>query len=202
MHQLQNLPEKTATTKITILCTAILHPRKNQMLLLKAAAPILKRHPCVSLKFAGSAVDAKYATLLRNFVQDHHLEDSVEFLGWVNDIPALMNEAQIFVLPSKDEGLPQVIREAMVAGLAVIASDVGALSENINHNVTGLLFTSGDTEQLREHLEALISGSKSYATIGAAARVSALQRFSQEKWTNEYRILLDELVPDKCQSNN
>ncbi len=98
------------------------------------------------------------------------LEGKVQFLGERPDVPDLLAQADIFVLASRWEGLPRVILEAMRAGLPVVATDVGGVSEMVDDGVTGFLTPPGDLVRLRERIQVLIDSAELSAMLGASAR--------------------------------
>jgi len=111
----------------------------------------------------------------------------VSFLGERSDVGDLMQAVDLLVLPSLDEGLSNVVLEAMASGLAVIASRVGGNPEVIVDGESGLLFDSGDRTALIAHLRALIGDRTRRETLGRAAR---------ERIANHYSI--DALVARTC----
>jgi glycosyltransferase involved in cell wall biosynthesis len=105
------------------------------------------------------------------------LTERVELLGLRADVPDVLADADIFVLASRSEGLPISILEAMAAGLPVVASDVGGVSEAVVHGETGLLVPPGDPEALASALELLLRDSPLRQRMGAAGRRRAQARF-------------------------
>ena len=84
------------------------------------------------------------AALLR----DAGLGERLRLLGYRDDVPDLMAAADIFVLPSRFEGLPMSVIEAMLTGLPVVAANVRGPAEQVVPEVTGLLVPSGDSSAL------------------------------------------------------
>lgn len=83
------------------------------------------------------------------------LQDDMRFLGERTDAVMLMKAADFLVLPSLYEGMSNVLMEAMSVGCPVVASDVGASAELVEHGVSGLLFSSDDGATLATHLRRL-----------------------------------------------
>lgn len=117
--------------------------------------------------------------------------DRIEFLGARDDIDALMADADFHVLPSRWEGLPGVLVEAMAMGLPSVASAAGGVSEALVDGETGFLAEPGDPESLAECLNRIVTSDR--AALGAAARRRAIESFSVESmthhWENFYRRL-------------
>lgn len=104
----------------------------------------------------------------------------VEFLGERADARELMAAADVVVLPSRREGLSNVILEAMAAGRPVVASDVGGSAELVEHGRTGLLFPSDDDAALAAALSALAADAARREVLGTEGRRRAEERFSVE----------------------
>ena len=109
----------------TILTVANLRKEKAHEVLLAAAARVTLRHPHVQFLIAG---DGPRMAELRAMADTLRIAGNVRFLGHREDIPALLAEADAFVLPSRSEAFPNGAIEAMAAGLPVIAGAVGGLS--------------------------------------------------------------------------
>jgi glycosyltransferase involved in cell wall biosynthesis len=105
-------------------------------------------------------------------VQRYSLGGCVNLPGWVgpSDVQALLATSHILVLPSFEENLPMAVIEAFAAGLAVVATPVGALPDILKHGETGLVVTPGDAEGLADALSTLIDDPALRRRLGAAAQ--------------------------------
>jgi len=101
------------------------------------------------------------------------------------DVPALMPAFDVFVLSSKSEGLPLVVPEAMSAGLPIVATSVGGLPSVVDEGRTGLLVPV-DEAALRGALKKLVDDRALAKRMGAAARDTALARYSSERMVDAY----------------
>ncbi|MDZ7960110.1 MAG: glycosyltransferase family 4 protein [Aulosira sp. DedQUE10] len=101
-----------------------------------------------------------------------NLTEKVTFLGWINSkqINELLSQANIFVLPSYNEGLPMAILEAMGWGLPIIATPVGGIPELLVNNHNGLLVTPGNIQQLTQAIQLLIADESLRLSLGKVAR--------------------------------
>ncbi|MCK9538950.1 glycosyltransferase [Dokdonella sp.] len=113
------------------------------------------------------------------------LERVVRFLGERRDAPALMQAADLLVLPSRDEGLSNVVIEAMAAGCPVLATRVGGNPELIEDQVSGILFDSGDGVALGAALAELCADAPRRQAMGEAARARVADRYSPERLARE-----------------
>ena len=98
------------------------------------------------------------------------LGDRVRMLPAETNVGHLLMEAQIYVLSTHFEALPISILEAMRAGLPVVATDVGGISESVREGETGLLTRHGDVDGLREALASLIAAPALRLELGSAGR--------------------------------
>lgn len=104
------------------------------------------------------------------------LRDRVEFLGERQDVAKILAAADVFALPTNWEGFPLSILEAMRAGLPVVASDVGGVSEGVVDGETGFHVPSGDVAAFRERLDWLLCRPSVRQQMGLAGR----QRYEAE----------------------
>ncbi|MBE9216596.1 glycosyltransferase family 4 protein [Plectonema cf. radiosum LEGE 06105] len=93
----------------------------------------------------------------------------------------LYEQANIFVFPTQADCLPNAITEAMAAGLPIITTDVGALSEQVKHQVNGLIVPPSDVNALQNALQTLKNDQTKITAMGAASRDIAEQRFNAQR---------------------
>jgi glycosyltransferase involved in cell wall biosynthesis len=121
------------------------------------------------------------------------LSDRVLFTGWDPNPRRWLTAFDVFVLPSRFEGLPLAIVEAMLARLPVVATDVGSVAEAVTHNVTGLLVQPDDGVALARALRSLLENSGRTSRMGAVGREHAL-RFTPAAMARSYERLYQELA--------
>jgi glycosyltransferase involved in cell wall biosynthesis len=109
------------------------------------------------------------------------LGERLRLLGYREDIPDLMAAADIFTLPSRFEGLPMSVIEAMLAGLPVVATDVRGPDEQVEHEVTGLKVRPGEAVALGAALKRLAVDPDLRRRLGDAGRMRALQCYDEAK---------------------
>lgn len=146
--------------------------------LLEACGELAASHD-FELVFVG---EGNMSEAARRFAADRGLQDRIGFRGWLRG-EALDREyadADIFVLPSWSEGLPNSMIEAMAAGMAVVVSAVGNVPSAIDDGVNGLMVAPGDVPGLRDALAALIADPQRCAQLGASAHRTARDRFGVE----------------------
>ncbi|MBS1812106.1 MAG: glycosyltransferase family 4 protein [Acidobacteria bacterium] len=125
--------------------------------------------------------DQTYAEKLKRLVQEMRLNGRVHFLGQVHDLPKYLTAFDIVVAPSENEGFSLATIEAMAAGCAVIAADVGGLSEIIEPDQTGVLFSPNNVEMLVQRMSELLFDSSKRNLLGQAAQATALDRYDRGK---------------------
>ncbi|MEZ6125062.1 MAG: glycosyltransferase [Planctomycetaceae bacterium] len=106
---------------------------------------------------------------------DPELAGRIQLAGRSDDVTRVMNEATLLVLPSRWEGLPNVVLEAMVSGLPVVASDVDGVRELIQHENTGWLFPSGNPQALADQLSAALQSAEARKSVSTNAQQSLLK---------------------------
>ena len=108
------------------------------------------------------------------------LQDRIEFLGECREPGGLFADSEIFILSSNFEAFPITVLEAMRAGLPVVASDVGGISEAVQHGVTGFLTPAHDEHALAGAIGDLLRMPKLRASLGARGRTRYLECFTSE----------------------
>ncbi|ULE35862.1 glycosyltransferase family 4 protein [Mycobacterium sp. IDR2000157661] len=120
---------------------------------------------------------------VRDAVAAANLAGTVHVVGWLTESERdqLLSTADVFLLPSYDEGLPMALLEAMAWGLAPIASAAGSIGEVITDGVDGLVVEAGDARQIADALAALVTDETLRRRIGLAARERA-RGFALSGW--------------------
>jgi len=104
----------------------------------------------------------------------------IVFAGQQKDVRPWFGIAQLFVLPSKSEGSPNVLLEAMAAGVPIVSTAVGGVPEMIEHEWSGLLTPTGDPESLARDMERLMADPALAARLAGNASVAVRERFSPD----------------------
>jgi len=159
----------------TLIVTSRHHPLKGHAHLLDAVALLRKHFPRLRLIVAG---DGTERAPLEQQARALGLADAVRFVGHRDDIPALLHAADLFVLPSLREGMPNTALEAMAAGLPVVASAVDGVPEVVADGETGLLVSPGDPQMLHDLIGRLLTERDFAAALGTAGRQRVLDHFT------------------------
>jgi glycosyltransferase involved in cell wall biosynthesis len=118
-----------------------------------------------------------YEAELRARAERLGVDGRVVFAGYRDDVSALLAGCDVFCLPSRSEGLPLVVLEAMAHGKPVVATAVGGTPELVRDGETGLLVPPGDASALAAALRSLIADPERAARMGAAGRRRVLDEF-------------------------
>jgi glycosyltransferase involved in cell wall biosynthesis len=121
--------------------------------------------------------------------------DRVEFRGWRDDLGAELAGMDVLAAPSRLEGTPISVVEAMLAGVAVVASRTGGLPEVVEDGETGLLAPPEDPAALAGALRSLLDDPARRARMAGKGRELALQRFSPTTAARAFEALYDEIRP-------
>jgi glycosyltransferase involved in cell wall biosynthesis len=174
-----------------VLVFARLNQLKGVDYFLDAAVSVAARFPDVHFVIAGGGAHRK---ALEEHALQLGLADRVVFTGFRTDIPALLSEATLSVLPSLSEGLSNSLLESMAAGVPAIATRVGGNPEVIEDGVTGLLVPARDARSLAEAMSLVLGDSELAARLGEAGPRRVAQYFSVERTVSETEQLYRKLV--------
>ncbi|MFQ5491192.1 MAG: glycosyltransferase, partial [Phycisphaerae bacterium] len=112
-----------------------------------------------------------------------------------NDVPSILRSADVFVFPSRTEGLPNALMEAMAAGLPIVTTGAPGCRDLIQPGVTGLVVPIDDAKALAAAVQRLLSAPTFGDRLGAAARQYAERNLlltkSFESYLEMYRTVLD-----------
>lgn len=153
-----------------------LDPIKAQRLLLQAFSSLNHEKKNLCLVLVGDGPEKRNLKSVRKRLA---CGDSVVFLGERDDVDKILSAFDLFVLPSRNEGISNTILEAMSTGLPVIATSVGGNPELVKHGHSGLLFPPGDCEALVNALNFYIEQNPHMIEIhGQNGRERAVREFS------------------------
>ncbi len=156
-----------ADDQILLINVARFYPEKAHDFLLRSFRRIVSRYPHARLFILGvGPLEAD----LKRLCSELGLDSTVRFPGFVEDLPALMQLADIQVHPSWMEGVALAILTGMAVGLPIAASDVGGLREVLKNEENSLLTAAGDEKGFVESVARLIESEAERRRLGAAAR--------------------------------
>jgi glycosyltransferase involved in cell wall biosynthesis len=150
--------------------------------------PLVKEN--LKLKVIG---DGPYKETLIEEIKDNKLEKFMEVLGGISNknIIQYYQEADIFFMPSMEEGFPRVLLEAMAMGVPYVASDVGSVREISCETAQRFLVKSGDVAMFAHKIEALISDKEIYEKF-KKEELEKVKEYSLEKVLNKFINIISE----------
>jgi glycosyltransferase involved in cell wall biosynthesis len=161
-----------------LICAARLTPQKGIDVLVRSFAEVATEFPGATLEIAG---DGKERAGLERLAEELGVQGQVRFHGWVPppQIPSLFAGCLIAVLPSRvEEGHPKVLREAALAGCALVGADHGGIRDIVKPGETGILVPPEDVFALAEALRRLLRNTDEARRFGEAARAEAVKHFA------------------------
>ena len=151
-------------------------PEKGQLEFARAARMVSERIRGLRFIVSGAPMFSGQAYFREVRAQAN---GAVQFRGWTEDVAAFLAEIDLLVVPSVNDNVPRVIMEAFAAGVPVLAFDVGAIPELVEHSKTGLLIGERTAEALAQ------------AILVAAARPDELQDMAARaaaRWRERYTL--------------
>lgn len=195
-ESVEELPLDVDENAMRVVEVATITERKGQHDLVEALNSVDDTvENCVVL-FAGEAPEGEteYKEQLERKIERADLDVDVEFLGWVDDVPALLQSTDVFVLPSYNEGLPRSILEAMAMEVPVVTTDAGGAEELVRDGKDGFVVPIQETQELSKRLAKLCNDEQKRNEMGVAARERIDEAFTIERYVESFEDLLVEGV--------
>lgn len=180
----------------TVLCVGRLNAYKMAKgfdRIIKIWGKIAHKYPEWMLIIAGSGEQEDFE-YYNNLINEEHVEDSAKLIGFKPNIQDWMATSSIFALPSREEGFPCVLTEAMSQKCACVAFEIhGNINEILTDGYDGYVVKDGDLDAFQEKLELLMDNEEERKRIADNAYESVL-RFSPEKIADQWEEMLLNLV--------
>jgi L-malate glycosyltransferase len=171
-----------------------IYQMKGMEYFLESAAIVARRVPEARFLIVGSAFTMKEGKAIEDLALRRELEDravrlglngKVIFTGFRLDVPEVLSEVSVSVLPSLSEGLSNSLLEAMATGIPVVATRVGGNPEVVEEGVTGLLVPPRDPGALADAIYCILEKRELASRFGQAGRQRVVERFSLERMVRE-----------------
>lgn len=172
-----------AEDDVLLLSVGRLVYQKGHEFFIRAMPAVLQKFPRVRVAICG---EGALRPQLERQIADLHLEGSVRLFGNRNDINRFLESADVFVLPSRWEGLPVALLEAMEVGLPVVATRVEGVEEVVQHESQGLMVPPEDSEALAAALSSLIARPDKRAKMGEAGRRRVRESYTVDIMCEKY----------------
>jgi L-malate glycosyltransferase len=175
-------------------------PRKDQLTVVKALPRVFERLPDTHFVFAGRLEPGAEDKLAKckELCAQTGITDHVHFLGPRSDVPDILTELDLFVISSLQEGLPIAFNEAMLAGTAVLASDIGPHIEASDGGQYAELFETQNESELAEKMIALLTDAQRREVLAAKALYFANETFSIDAHLKRLVSLYDSLFTEEA----
>ncbi len=173
-----------------------INPIKGHKYLLRAIASVQDQVGRVVVPIVGKVLDTRreYFEELKTLRSELGLDNVVEFLGRRSDIPQLLSQMDVFVLPSIKEACPMSVLEAMAMTKPVVATEVGGVPEQIVNGEHGWLVSPRDPTALATAITDVITTPKEARRRGEAARRRVKDRFSLKRCVDAHYQLYTDLL--------
>jgi glycosyltransferase involved in cell wall biosynthesis len=181
-----------------VMCVSKLRYEKGIDVLLQAWRLVHEQVPQAHLIIVGNG---PLQFQLECMVQTLGIAGSVEFAGLQSDIPAQLHRGKLAVLPSRWEGMPNALLEAMACGSACVATRVSGSEDIIEHGVNGLLVEPGDYEGMAQALLTLLRDPALAQKYGQAARATIEKHYSFEHIMDRYIELYQRIMDGRLKGD-
>ena len=180
-------PEFLGDASLVIGSLCVMREEKRLDTLIEAFARVLPLDPQMRLLLVG---DGGMREQWMKRSEELGLAQVCCFLQTTTEVPRWIRMLDVFVLPSRSEGFPNTLLEAMACGCCVVASAVGGIPELIEDGRSGFLFPPGDVDVLEQRFRAIIEDPQARQAAGVAAAVRAKGNFSMEAAASRDGIVL------------
>jgi glycosyltransferase involved in cell wall biosynthesis len=171
------------------LTVANLRRQKGIDVLLRAIPRVRQAHPEAVFTVVGRGDPTPYVRMADAL----GIRDAVRWAGEADPVAPFFRDADLFVLPSRWEGCPNVVLEAMAAGLPVVATDAGGTPELVVDGVTGFLVHVDSPVALGNRIVELMRDPERAARMGAEGRARAASKYGDRLMIGSYATLYDQL---------
>ncbi len=177
-----------------IVCVANIHPDKDHSTLFRAMKLVVEQVPDAHLILAGEARDANYLKTVTSEMVRLGLINNVSLLGQQKNIPQLLSACDIGVLSSASEGLPMALLEYGIAGLPVVATEVGQCAEVLDFGKAGITVPPAEPDQLADALITLLQSAERRRELGDTLHKRVLAKYSSHAVITEVCRMYEEVL--------
>jgi len=188
-------PKKLPEEEKILLCVGRLTFQKNQLVLIDAFKQLEKEYPQWKLILAG---EGEYRSRIEKEIRAHNLEHKIKLLGAVKDISALYCKSHVLCIPSRWEGFPNVLAEALAHGLPAVGyQDCGGVRDLIEHGQNGLLAEgNGDIQALIFQLKRIFDDDALRSNMGHKA-IESIKVYYPQKVYDKWESFLHQAAEQK-----
>ncbi len=185
----------------TVVCVSKLRYEKGIDVLLQAWRLVQEADPSLNARLI-IVGNGPLQAQLECMAQALGIAERVEFTGAQEDVAAQLHRGSIAVLPSRSEGMPNALLEAMACGLACVATRVSGSEDLIRHGVSGLLVEVEDYQGMAQALLTLLRDPTVVRQYQRAARETIERHYSLERVVDRYAALYQEITDSRAPDRN
>lgn len=189
-----NIPDKDSIVTVT----SVLRPWKGHEYFIRAAHLVKRKYPESKFLILGEEVmkkDKGYKQWLAELCKSLDLENDIIFTGFRDDVPHILLQSDIIVLPSiLPDPFPTVVLEAMAAAKPIVATDIGGIPEMVENEKTGLLVPPKDYEALANAILRLLMDREFACRLGRSGFTRLTKAFGIDRFNQEITKILLKLL--------
>jgi len=178
--------------RVTIGMVGRLWLQKNPQCFVRAAMRVLEQRTNVGFYLVG---DGEFRSEVEATIQACGHADAIAILGWRGDVPDILKALDIMVLPSRWEGMPLAILEAMSSAVTVVASDIPGNNHIVRDGVDGCLFPADDSDALASVLIDLIDHPQTRARLSACGREKIVASYTLSQRMSKITSIYEAVSP-------
>jgi glycosyltransferase involved in cell wall biosynthesis len=171
-----------------------LHRQKGPDILVDVAGILQRRWPDLHFVLAG---DGPMASKLWRMAKKKGVSERFHVLGDCDDVSQVLDDADLLVLPSRWEGMPNAILEAMASRVPVVATDVGGCGELVENGKTGFLVPPRDPGAVAEAIDKVLSGPRQAKAMAQSARERVEKEFTFERMVEANEELYERILANR-----
>ncbi|WP_256686337.1 glycosyltransferase family 4 protein [Halococcus qingdaonensis] len=168
---------------------ARLDPAKNPIEILRIGSELQQRGHEIELVMIG---DGPLAEKCERYADEHNID--VHFLGFYMRARELLEDFDVFLMPSRFEGFPITVLECLHAGVPVVAYDVGGIAEAVTDGETGFVIPSGNQEAFVDRVEKLVADPKRRKAMSAHAETVAQSHYTAKRMVADYERVYNSVI--------
>lgn len=173
---------------VFLLSVGELSDRKNHVVVIEAMKQLVQRHPQLRYFICGQGEKKQE---LQQLIRKYHLEDHVKLLGFRTDVAELCQAADVFVFPSKQEGLPVALMEAMACGVPVVCSRIRGNDDLVEDGVNGYFVQKNNSREFERIISKIYINIKKESIFDKRKRNKCLllPKYDKEKIQNDMKLI-------------
>jgi glycosyltransferase involved in cell wall biosynthesis len=185
---------------LRIVCVANLRPEKDHPTLLIAMQKVVKEIPEAHLLLLGKAVDQGYLEIVQKLIVEHGLSQKVTWLGSCSNVHEILRDCDVGVLSSRSEGAPLALIEYGLAGLPVVATNVGQCAEALDQGRCGLLVPPSSPDLLSKAILSLLQSSEKRVALGRGFKQRVEENYGEKPIIRQLEQVYEKVLSSRRQA--